>query len=53
VKWFRGGLVFKAHRLVYNSNVGLRVIKKKKTGRDLIAKLVPLGGHVVEVRNLV
>ena len=30
VKWFRGGLVFKAHRLVYHSTLGLRVIKKKK-----------------------
>ena len=27
---FRGGLVFKAHRLVYHSTPGLRVIKKKK-----------------------
>ena len=26
----RGGLVFKAHRLVYHSTLGLRVIKKKK-----------------------
>jgi len=26
---FRGGLVFKAHRLVYHSTLGLRVIKKK------------------------
>jgi len=25
-----GGLVFKAHRLVYHSTLGLRVIKKKK-----------------------
>ena len=31
VKRFRGGLVFKAHRLVYHSTLGLRVIKKKKT----------------------
>jgi len=30
VKRFRGGLVFKAHRLVYHSTIGLRVIKKKK-----------------------
>ena len=30
VKRFRGGLVFKAHRLVYHSTLGLRVIKKKK-----------------------
>jgi len=27
---FRGGLVFEAHRLVYHSTLGLRVIKKKK-----------------------
>jgi len=27
---FRGGLVVKAHRLVYHSTLGLRVIKKKK-----------------------
>jgi len=27
---FRGGLVFKAHRLVYHSTLGLRVITKKK-----------------------
>ena len=27
---FRGGLVFKAHRLVYHSTLDLRVIKKKK-----------------------
>jgi len=27
---FRGGLVFKAHRLFYHSTLGLRVIKKKK-----------------------
>ena len=30
VKWFRGGLVFKAHRLLYHSTLGSRVIKKKK-----------------------
>jgi len=32
-KWgvtsFRGGLVFKAHRLLYHSTLGLRVMKKK------------------------
>ena len=27
---FRGGLVFKAHRLLYHSVLGLRVIKKRK-----------------------
>ena len=30
VQRFRGGLVFKAHRLVYHSTIGLIVIKKKK-----------------------
>jgi len=30
VKRFRVGLVFKAHRLVYHSTLGWRVIKKKK-----------------------
>ena len=30
VQRFQGGLVFKAHRLLYHSNLGLRVIKKKK-----------------------
>jgi len=30
VQRFRGGLVFKAHSLLYHSTLGLRVIKKKK-----------------------
>ena len=30
VKRFRGGLVFKAHRLVDHSTLGWRVIKNKK-----------------------
>ena len=30
MKRFRGGLAFKAHRLVYHSTLGLRVINKKK-----------------------
>ena len=30
MKRFRGGLVFEAHRLLYLSTPGLRVIKKKK-----------------------
>jgi len=33
VKRFRGGLVFKAHRLLYHSTLGLRVIKKKKVSQ--------------------
>ena len=30
MKRFRGGLAFKAHRLVYRSTLGWRVMKKKK-----------------------
>jgi len=30
VKRFRGGIVFKAYRLLYHSTLGVRVIKKKK-----------------------
>ena len=30
MKRFRGGLVFKAHRLLYHSTLGLRVLKKKR-----------------------
>ena len=29
VKWFRRGLVFEAHRLVYHSTLGSRVMKEK------------------------
>ena len=32
VQWFRSGLVFKAHQLVYHSTLGLRVIKLKRRG---------------------
>ena len=34
-RWFRGGLVFKAHRLVYLSTLGLRVLKKTKKAGPL------------------
>ena len=30
VQWFRGVLVFKAHRLLHHSTLGVRVIEKKK-----------------------
>ena len=35
VKRFRGGLVFKAHRLVYHPTLGWRVIKKKKKKKGM------------------
>jgi len=53
-----GGLVFKAHRLVYRSTLGWRVIKKKERrwaisgkstrvymGTSLIRNSVPLGPY--------
>ena len=47
---FRGGLVFKAHRLVYHSTLGLRVIKKKKTpcsGRIILMLCYGWGGGAI------
>jgi len=38
---FRGGLVFKAHRLVYHSTLGLRVIKKKKGANRGVEAVMP------------
>jgi len=38
VKRFRGGLVLKAHRRVYHSTLGLRVMRKRK-------KVPPRAGH--------
>ena len=36
VQWFRGGLVFKAHRLLYHSTRDLRVMKRKKKKRNMV-----------------
>ena len=44
VRQFPGRLVFKAHRLVYHSILGWRVIKKKKTELGLPPAPWPLGG---------
>ena len=35
VQRFPGGLVFKAHRLVYHSTLGWRVLKKKKKKKNV------------------
>ena len=40
MKRLRRGLVFKAHRLVYHSTLGLRVIQKKGAG-PLTTELLP------------
>ena len=46
----RGGLVFKAHRLVYQSTLGWRVIKKKKKERrrERGCRCVVGAGHTFE-----
>ena len=47
VKRFRGGLVFKAHRWLYHSTLGSRVIKKKEKKRQLSPlRRVPFSGTV-------
>ena len=43
VKQFRGGLVSKAHRLVYHSTLGLRVINKKKSAGPQGQRQPPTG----------
>jgi len=43
---FRGGLVFEAHRLLYQSTLGLRVIKKKKRPAcSRVARVTPEGNR--------
>ena len=59
MKRFRGGLLFQAHRLLYHSTLGLRVIKKKRRRRidywltkthRLLAKKYREGHAVVSTR---
>ena len=52
VNRFRGGLVFKAHRLVYHSTLGLRVIKKKKKSSRRRAARGREGARLTNVRAL-
>jgi len=47
VQWFRGGLVFKAHRLLYDSSRGLSVIKKKVANVAHIRQSRPDSGFLV------
>jgi len=44
VKRFRGGLVFKAHRWLFHSTPGSRVIKQKKKERGHAVGVIPGGG---------
>jgi len=49
VKRFRGGLVFKAHRLFYHSTLGSRVIKKKK--KEVGVGIDQFGGRILGRRR--
>ena len=55
MKRFRGWLVFEAHRLVYHSTLGSRVIKKKKKRRPRVwstsASGDPGGAELCTQRN--
>jgi len=51
VKRFRGGLAFKAHRLLYQSTLGLRVIKKKKTCSAMNFSVVAMSVGMVTRHN--
>ena len=52
VQRFRGGLVFKAHRLLYHSTSGLRVIEKKRKQishlNQSLGKTYPVSGDGVK-----
>ena len=50
----RGGLVFKAHRLLYHSTLGLKVVKKKKVRWEHSESMQVIEGQnelLVEVRE--
>ena len=57
VEQFRGGLVFKAHRLLYHSTLGLRVIQKKEKKLDSWhscaswSRLVPIQGYLAHKKQ--
>jgi len=52
VKRFRGGLVFKAHRLLYHSTPALRVIKKRGI-TWLVAKVASAAAEVAHAFTFV
>ena len=51
MKRFRGGLVFKAHRLLYHSTLGLRVIKKKTPAPRAVLRVEGLQGYLVHKKQ--
>ena len=51
MKWFRGGLVFQAHRRLYHPNPGWRVIKKKKKKYEVEGSGYEVQGSGYEVQG--
>ena len=51
VQRFRGGLMFKAHKLLYHSNLGLRVIKKRRRVTAVTQELVIIICYMLVSRN--
>ena len=52
VERFRGGLVFKAHRLLYHSTLSLRVIKKKRKSLVVLLERLPGAGGSEDLGQL-
>ena len=52
MKRFRGGIVFKAHRIVYHSTLGSRVIKKKMRNDLQYCKIFYLKNGTSQSQNL-
>ena len=53
VQWFRGGLVFMVHRLLYHTTLGSRVINKKKNLVGAVCLGVVVGGAAVRAPHRV
>jgi len=51
VNRFQGGLVFKAHRLVHHSTLGVRVIKKEEDPRVFLLESYLFWFWVFEIRG--
>ena len=49
MKRFRDGLVCKAHRLLYHSTLGLRVIKKKRSKNVAVVDGISASGMACDI----
>ena len=49
--WFRGGLVFKAHRLSYHSTLGSRLIRLETNEEEVNSRLETLGSRLMKKKK--